>query len=368
MGEKYCCSELMHMVGAECEMYGVASIKNQFLSKGENTMKRTFGFVLIIVFSVMFFAWAGPVQAYTVTGDINSSLAGYSGGDLWHAVLAETDTSSVAGANGAINNPVYGSNKYNTINHNWIEGDYVLVKGASGPALYSVGELDPRFGNSAVTLTASGSTYNLSGAGRSVTGVTDITVVHAADVWFGYASLPASTGVTVTGAGITSHTYAKADLQGMAAVTYTATYGGSTTNRHGPTLQTVLAAAGVNMSNMNQYVIATSTDGYKTILSMYELTHVNAQEALNYTLGDSGPGGLPHTTGVLDMLSLGGNGYTAEGSGIRSVITADVNNGRWGKALSGLEVEAAPVPVPPSLFLLAPGLAGLAAARRRFKK
>lgn len=36
--------------------------------------------------------------------------------------------------------------------------------------------------------------------------------------------------------------------------------------------------------------------------------------------------------------------------------------------LTDLQVNAAPVPVPPSILLLAPGLAGLAAIRRRFRK
>ena len=78
-----------------------------------------------------------------------------------------------------------------------------------------------------------------------------------------------------------------------------------------------------HMGNIFSYVIATSTDGYKTVLSMYELTDVNVNEAGNYFLAS---GQDPHTSGVLDMLSLS-NGS----SGIRSVITADVNNGRWGK-------------------------------------
>ena len=327
-------------------------------------MKRTFGFVLLIVVSVMFLAWAGPVQAYNVSGDIASGW-GTTGGNLWYDVFKETATSSVAGADGLIKNPVYGSNPVNMTNHNWIEGDYVVVKGASGSALYSLGELDPRFGNSAVTLTASGSTYNLSGAGRSVTGVTDIAVVHAADVWSGYMSLTNSTGVTVKNGG-TSTTYSKAQLAGMTSVTYIATYPNNahppvnvTSTRTGPTLLTVLQAAGVNTSNMNQYVIATATDGYKTVLSMYELANVNANEAANYALAS---GQSPHTAGVLDIVSAGSN----ETAGPRLVLTADVNNGRWVKALSGVEVN--PVPVPPSLFLLAPGLMGLVAARRRFKK
>jgi hypothetical protein len=330
-------------------------------------MKRTFGFVLLMVISVMFLAWTGPVQAYTVSGDIASGW-GTTGGSLWYDVLKETATSSVAGANGLIKNPVYGSNIYNMTNHNWIEGDYVVAKGASGSALYSVGELDPRFGNSAVTLTANGSTYDLSGAGRSVTGVTNITVVHAADVWSGYASLPASTGVTVKNNGTTAASYTKAALATTGnQVTYTATYNGSTVNRTGPTIASVLQAAGVNTGNMLSYVVATSTDGYKTVLSMYEVTHANANEATNYGLAS---GQSPHTSGVLDLLSIGDTvGSTtgaSENSGIRSVMTADVNNGRWGKALNELDVN--PVPVPPSLFLLAPGLLGLMGLKKRFTR
>ncbi len=333
-------------------------------------MRKHYGLIWFIVLSVMFIAWSSPVQAaYTVTGDIGQawdkntntySTYGTTGGSLWFDVFKETSSSSAGGADGTYSKGVINrvnNNTYNSINHNWIEGDYVLVTGASGKALYSIGEIDPRFGNSTVTLTDSNSDgiYDLSGAGRSVTGVTDIEVVHAADVWVGYGTLTKSTGVTVSGAASASYTLV--ELQAMPSVTYTATYSNKTTSRTGPTIASVLEAAGVDTGNLLSYAVAISSDGYKTILSMYELKNVNENEDTNYALAN---GQSPHTSGVLDMLSVNG-----EGSGVRSVITADVNNGRWGKGLTEINVSA--VPLPPSLLLLAPGLLGLIGLRKRMQ-
>jgi hypothetical protein len=315
-------------------------------------MKKIFCIVVLAILPLVSSTWTCQALAYTVTGDISSGW-GISGGDLWYDVFKETATSSADGKSGLINNPVYGTNKYNTINHNWIEGDYVLVTGASGQALYSIGELDPRFGNGTVTVSANGSGgYDLSGIGRSVTDITNISVIHAADVWYGYASMPASTGVTITGTD--SASYSIAQLAAMTPVTYTATYTNKTTDRTGPTIVDVLKAAGVDTNNMLSYVIASSTDGYKTVLSMYELTHLSENEASNYAIAN---GQSPHTLGVLDMLSLN------ESSGIRSVITADVNSGRWGKAFSTLDVHATPEPA--TLALMGIGALGAVIMRKR---
>jgi hypothetical protein len=54
-------------------------------------------------------------------------------------------------------------------------------------------------------------------------------------------------------------------------------------------------------------------------------------------------------------------------NGPTTVSFAGRENGVW-YYLDAVSVTAAPVPLPPAIFLFAPGLVGLAAVRRRFKK
>ena len=143
-------------------------------------MKKNFGFIMAVAALVMVLAWTGPVQAealaltgpvqadtapgpvqtYTVTGDVTSGW-GTNGGNLWYDVLKETATSTAGGYDGTYTRGVIVRppttallpNPVNPTNHNWVEVDYILVTGRNGHrALYSVGELDPRFGNGTVTL------------------------------------------------------------------------------------------------------------------------------------------------------------------------------------------------------------------------
>jgi hypothetical protein len=50
------------------------------------------------------------------------------------------------------------------------------------------------------------------------------------------------------------------------------------------------------------------------------------------------------------------------------MLPDESNPGLWVSRIASIEVDGAPVPVPATLLLCAPGLAGLAAIRRRSKK
>ena len=76
----------------------------------------------------------------------------------------------------------------NSINHNWVDSNFVLVTGKNGSrALYAVGELNPKFApaSAVVTLTCDKKgRCDLAGEGRAVHNVTDI------DVMWSTPSLP----------------------------------------------------------------------------------------------------------------------------------------------------------------------------------
>lgn len=245
--------------------------------------------VVVFVLVAVLFILSGQAHAYKVTGDVTSGW-GTTGGDLWYDVLKESN-SSTAGGYDDVDAPVYGvmvrppstldlPNPLNPTNHNWVEVNYLLVTGRNGhKALYSVGELDPRFGNKTVTLTRNKDKkdYNLAGEGREVKKVVSIDVVHAFTNIKGVPNdaRPYAPWVVVSGAGITPRTYNLAALQAMPQVTFDAS--SSTKNIKGvwtgPRLVDVLKDAGVDTKDMDSYIVVQGADGYAAIFSMYEATH-----------------------------------------------------------------------------------------------
>ena len=179
----------------------------------------------------------------------------------------------------------------NSINHNWVDSNYVLVTGKNGSrALYAVGELNPKFApaSAAVTLTCDKEgRCDLAGKGRIVRNVCNIDVVHAVSTIKVVGNTPFthffSPLLIVSGAGITPRTYDLTDLKAMKQETFDASK--STTNTvgiwTGPTLVSVLNASGVDTSNMDSYIVVQTTDGYAAVISMYEATKMTgAQYAL----------------------------------------------------------------------------------------
>jgi hypothetical protein len=304
-------------------------------------MKKSISLILAVIAAVLF-ASSSQSLAYTVVGDV-ANPGNYSiGGDLWTGVLSSASINVYKGT-------------LNPTGENWIEGDYVLVTGSGGStALYSVGELNPSYGNQAVSLTANGSGgFDLSGAGRSVNNVTSIDVVHAVDVIKG-GTYSFSTQATVSAPGVASKSYDLSSLQAMAQTTYN----GSTTSYTGPTLLDVLNDTGVDTANMSQYIIAMGTDGYATVLSMYEVAHPTG------TVADLL--GIIASNGSINQGQWTNSKGTQNDNGFaRLILPGDKGGGRMVSNLANIEV--APVPIPASLFLFGPGIAGLAVLRRRFR-
>lgn len=308
-------------------------------------MKKSFAVSVVFGALAMAFGWAPPSQAcpdegYQVTGDVTTGW-GTEGGDLWRDVLKETETSTAGGYDGTYTKGVLARppstqdlpNPLNPTNHNWTEVDYVLVTGRFGErALYSVGELDPRFANQPVSLTRRHhhGAFNLEGAGRSVRDVVDIGVVHAFTNIKGVPKdvHPYAPTLVVSGGGISPRTFGLSDLQAMAQVTFDAA--SSTSNTvgvwKGPTLLSVLRASGVNTEDLDSYLVVQSTDGYATVLSMYEATRLTASQYALLATGDTLNNTLNNGT-CTDPESA--NTPCKDGGFVRLVLPKDQAAGRW---------------------------------------
>jgi hypothetical protein len=299
-------------------------------------------FLAVLAAAVIIFASSGQLLAYMLSGDVDNPGNYSAGGDLWTSVLTPATIHVYKGP-------------LNPTGENWIQGDYIRVTGSSGStAIFSVGELNPTYGNQAVTLTGNLSGgFDLSGSGRSVTDVNGIQVIHAVDALKG-GTYSYSNQVSVSGSGITAQSFNLAQLQGMTQ----STYDGATAFT-GPALLSILGAAGVNTGNLNQVVIAKATDGYTTLLSMYEVVNpisttadLLAIIASNHSINEG-----PWTSGTK---TKNDNGLT------RLVLPGDLATGRWVSNLSSLEVV--PTPTPAAIYLLGSGLLGLIGFKRRLLK
>lgn len=303
-------------------------------------MKKNSGFFMAIAALVMLLTWAGPLHAYEVTGDVISGW-GTTGGNFWYDVLKETATSSDGGYDGTYTRGVIARppttqispNSLNPTNHNWIEVDYFLVTGRNGHrALYSVGELDPRFGNGTVSLTLNpdGKDYDLIGEGRNVKKVVNIDVVHAFTNIKGVPNdvHPFSPSLIVSGEGITPRSYDLAALQAMEQVTFDAS--SSTTNTKGvwtgPRLRDVLRDAGVDTEDMDSYIVVQSTDGYATVVSMYEATRLTGDQYALLAIKDELNNSINNGT-CTDSETAGTT--CRDGGFVRSVMPKDLAAGRW---------------------------------------
>jgi hypothetical protein len=309
-------------------------------------MKKNFGLVMVVAALVALLLSSSSLFAYTVNGYVDNPGEYSTGGSLWTA-LQGTGTQGGAPdylfpcAGGTdvpcihLPNPPY---VINSTNHNWVDSNYVLVTGKHGSrALYSVGELNPKFApaGSEVTLTCASATKgrscnkngqcDLTGAGRVVKNVSSIDVVHAfthIKSVAGNTAHPFSDVLIVSGAGITPRTYDLTDLQAMKEqVTFDAST--STVNTKGiwtgPTLLSVLKASGIDTKDMDSYIVVQATDGYATILSMYEATHkTGSQYALLAIIDEQG-----NTINCGTSCTKGDNGLA------RLVLPNDNVAGRW---------------------------------------
>ncbi len=314
--------------------------------------KTNLGFTLAIVLAVMFFAWTSPVQAdYTITGAVTNAGSYSATGSLWTALTTNGDK---------VQNP-------SGPQENGITNDYVEVDGSSGSSFFSVSELSPSYDASSSTanptLVSDGSGgYNLtSNDGRTVTGVTSIEVVDAFPQGTnGGNNGGVSTSLNITAPGGINKTIASlTPLAAAGALNASGTdqvvintQKGVSTAYSGPTLSSILQAAGVNTGNLNQMLIFVATDGYSTLLSMGEIVE-DSNPILLATLASDG------------SINVTGNSKTDNGF-TRLVLTGETGKGQWVSNLDAIQVETpTPAPAPSPLLLLGFGLAGLVAWRKK---
>jgi hypothetical protein len=271
-------------------------------------MKKKFGFVMAVAALIVILLSSGSAFAYTVTGYVNNPGEYSTGGSLW-TILQGTDTTFGENTTYPYQYPCFTDPTLpcitlpqppyvqNDINHNYVDTNYVIVTGKDGSrAIYSVGELNPKFSPNTAQITLTCTSGNkkgrgcdkndhcdLAGAGRTVKNVSNIEVVHATpSIHYngkeGGAAVPFthfySSQIVVSGHGIMAKTYDLADLQAMNQVTFDASLATNNTQGlwTGPTLLDLLKNAGVNTKDMDSYIVVQATDGYATALTMYEAT------------------------------------------------------------------------------------------------
>jgi hypothetical protein len=248
--------------------------------------------------------------------------------------------------------------------------DYVVATGTDGyKALYSLGELNPSFGNQQNDIIA----YQLNGqdltsngfarivapndvkAGRWVSNLSSLEVGHVPNYTAGPGGK--STQFTVDGwvnhasvydyaslhNGLTPHTVTvntlPASLQGT---TFTGAYLWDLLNQSG-----ILTDPSIKNDILSKYVIATGSDGYQVVFSLGELSPSfgNQGDLLAY----DNAAGTP-----LDL-----DGFA------RTVVPGDVRGGRYVSNLVSLEVVNANVPEPATALLLLAGCAGFGIGGKR---
>jgi hypothetical protein len=308
---------------------------------GRMRTKTNLGFALVVAMAVTFFASTGQAPAYSISGDVTAPGDYSTTGLLWNVVNGGSATNG-ATINSGVGNPL------NPTGENWIEGDYVLVKGGGGSsAVFSVGEINPGYGKESVNLVSNGSGgYNLASFDtRDVTDVSGIQVIHAVDVIKG-GTYSYSTSLTLSGSGIPSVAYTLPDLQGMTQTTYT---GGKIYT--GPTLLSVFNNLGINTGDLNKVIIVRGSDGYATVLSMGEVVGATSPVLLAISASDG---------------SLNGGGASDKGLA-RLAITGDSKAGLWVSNLASIEVDTIPTPEPATILLFGCGLLGLCGLKLREK-
>ncbi len=151
----------------------------------------------------------------------------------------------------------------------------------------------------------------------------------------GHAEAAPSTTITVSGQVGTPGTYGPSQLQALPQVTQTDSYtaaGAPVTDTYtGPTLSSLLAAAGgiqsgptVKNDVLRQYVVATGSDGYEAVVSAGEIASSYGNKPVLVGIADTG-GTLPSSAGVA-----------------RLTVPGDVAGGRYVSNLTSLQVGTAP--------------------------
>lgn len=294
-------------------------------------------------------------STFTVTGAVTTPLTGLTAATLASNFTPVTVTINNAGQTVSYTGvPLYtlltaASFQYpaSPVKNGFLR-DYLEVTAGSQSVVVSEGEIDPSFGGATAALTdiiayqQNGSTItpalivpgdvNGGTGGRDLTGITNITVATA-----NVPAPPAVTNppltVTVNGNVASPGTaYTVAQVRGMAVSTQTDTYLQGTTPKTftftGTPLFNLLNTNGLtDTSILNDYVVATGSDGYGIVYSMGEIDP--AFRAGNVALAAYDDG-----TGTLPTISGGGGLF-------RTTAPFDSKGGRYDSNLETLAVSSA---------------------------
>lgn len=246
---------------------------------------------------------------------------------------------------------------------------YVLATGSDGyKVVFSLGELNPEFGNRQSLVAYSeligGVPTPLGADGfarvtspgdvkveRYVSNLVDLSVRRSGSTQAGSGGGP-STQFSVTGAVKADMSFDLSTLQALPSITRTVgadTYTGVSFWDPLNTTVGIDIDPAVKNDVLGKYVVATGSDGYKSVFSLGEL--------------DPGFGNQP------DLIAYAVNGSPLDSSGFaRVVVPDDGKKGRWVSNLVRLEVfNAAAVPEPGSWASMLAGLAAVAGVAKRRK-
>ena len=331
--------------------------------------------LIACVFAAGWAVAAGPSSQFQVSGAVTAPKT-YTLTDL-EARPAITQTISFGSGSGPQTHVYTGASLWGVLDagdivtnpaiKNDVLNKYVLATGSDGyRVVFSLSELNPNFGNRpdlvAYSETSNGASTPLTGdgfarttapgdvkGGRYVSNLVDLDVRSSGSTQSSTGG-GTSTQFSVTGAVTSPMSFDLGALKGL--TTLTETFGGHTYT--GVSFWELLSSTvGIDLNPavkndvLGKYVVATGSDGYKSLFSLGELSTAfgNQPDLIAYDV---------------DGVGLGNNGFA------RLVVPNDVKMGRWVSNLVNLQVfSATAVPEPQTYALMLVGLFAIGTAAKR---